>query len=278
MYESSVYPYNWIDADLTYIEDDTLLIGLIINNDNLTPVVIKLTQNDAGDFTDDIITPSLETAKKVFSIIKNNYVEPRICFITDSYAGGTYYLTEEVYKDKKSFTANSDVSYKTLYNTDKIHVVGRNLVSEKSVSPYLKVFYYPDFTEADTSLYAGVKHYFSNDGNYMIVKYTDNTYKIFNFHTIDNLNEFKYGFPQFVDFNNIKDFEFVGDFLLVFTSNTEEPLYFIALKNNYSRVENLSDTSSTYNISYTKHDLLGSKTLEGVEVAFTLTFGINKAD
>lgn len=277
MFESSIYSFDWIDADATLTNNNKILIGVIINNASLTPITIKLSVNSEGIYTDDIIIPSLETAKKVFSVYKNNYIEPKICFITDTYAGGTYYLTEEIYENSKNFALNTDISYKTLYNSKNIYVAGRTLISEKDVSPYIKVFYYPNLIEANSEIPFGTKHFYSKDGNYLISKYSDNTYKIFNFHKLNSLLEFPLQFPDSVSLDNIEDFEFVGDYLLVFTSNEMEPLYFLSLKNNNTRIENLTNNSLNHTINYIKYNLLGSKTLEGVEVNFTLTFG-NKED
>lgn len=276
MYDASVYSYDWLDAEATLTYNNKILIGVIINDENKTPVVIKLTPNTEGNYTDDFSRPTIETAKKIYSIYKNNYVEPRICFITDTYAGGTYYLIEEISENETTFSSNSDIAYSLLNNTVEIQTSGRCVLSQKTSSPYLIVYYYPNFENVDNDFSIGIKHYTSKDGNYIISKISDGNYKIYNFHTINNLTEFEAGFPSYVDLTSVLDFEFVGDLLLVFTSNTSEPLYAIALKNIYTRIENLSDTSSSYVVNYIKYDILGSKALEGVKINFNINFGINE--
>jgi len=168
---------------------------------------------------------------------------------------------------------NSDISYAILFDSINITVSGRTVVSEKTNSPYLRVVYFPNLETAETTFSSGIKHWCSKDGNYIIAKYEDNSYKIFNFHEINNLIEFKNNFPSFIDTSTITDFEFVGDYLLIFTTLTNESLYAIPIKNNLTRIDNLSDQTLSYQIDYTKHNLLGSRNLEGVKVNFSMIFG-----
>jgi len=272
MFDSSVYSYNWIECDATLTQNNKILLGVILNNEARTPIVITLTENESGNYTDDFRKAKIDTARKVYSIYKNNYAEPRISFITDTYLNGTYYLIEEYFESSTMFASNSDTAYKLLNNTKGLTVSGRVIASQKDNAPYLVAYYYPNFEETSNVFSSGIKHYFSKDGSYVIAKYSDNTYKIFNLHEIDNLIEFENGFPAFVDFNVITDFEFVGDYLLVFTSNSENSIYAIALKKAYTRIENLEDVNKSYLINYSKYDLLGNKTLEGVKATFSVNF------
>ena len=275
MYDASIYSYDWIDVDATLTKNNIIKIGAIINDENQTPIVITLTENTVGTFNDNFTRPTLETARKIYSVYKNNYCEPRIGFISDTYNGGTYYFIEEFLESASQFAASSDTAFGLLNKTTGIKVSGRAVVSEKTNSPYLNVYYYPNFDGIDTSFTSGIKHYFSQDGNYIIAKLSDETYKIYNFHEINKLIEFKNGFPSFVDFSTISDFEFVGDYLLVFTTNLSEPLYFIPIKKTETRIDNLTDNTSSYKINYTKYNLLGSKTLEGVKVNLNIKFTDN---
>src|SRR5699024_4707205 len=45
MYDTSVYPYNWIDAEATLTKNNKILIGFIVNNENNSPLVLTLTQS-----------------------------------------------------------------------------------------------------------------------------------------------------------------------------------------------------------------------------------------
>jgi len=272
MYDASVYPYSWLDADATLTLNNKILIGIILNNETQTPVVITLTQNEQGNYTDDFIRANLDTAKKVYAVYKNNFTEPRVSFLTDTYSGGTYYLLEEYFESSSQFSANSDIAYNILNNSQEIIVSGRTILSQKNKSPYLTVYYYPDFIGNVTNFSEGIKHYASKDGNYIIAKYSDNSFKIFNLHNLNSLTEFESDLSNLITFSEVLDFEFVGDLLLVFSSNTKEQLFAYALKNNYLRIENLSSDSNDYLINYNKYNLLGSKPLEGVKVNFNINF------
>ena len=59
----------------------------------------------------------------------------------------------------------------------------------------------------------------------------------------------------------------------MFTTNSNEYIYGIAIKNQYTLLENLSDETASYEITYNKYNLLGSQALEGVKIELKLTFG-----
>jgi len=278
MYDSSIYPYNWLDAEATLTKNNKIVIGIIVNDENLTPIVIRLSQNANGSYSDSFTRPNLTTAKKVYSVYQNPFCEPRVSFITDTFNGATYYFIEEFLEDTSTFASGSDTAYTLLNATLGIQVAGRTILSQKDTYPYLIAYYYPNFETVSYTYSNGIKHFTSKDGNYIIAKYQDSTYKIFNMHSFDNLTEFENNFPSYVNFSDIVSFEFVGDYLLVFTSSKEEPLYAIAIKNAYTRLDNLSDISSKYEISYNKYDLIGSRDLEGVKVTFSMLFAINTGD
>lgn len=278
MYESSIYPFNWIDVDATLTLSNKIKIGFIINDENYTPVVLTLTQNSNGIYNDSITRPEITTAKKVFSIYKNSFCEPLIGFITDSYEGETFYLIEEFYDETNKFGISSDSAFALLNNTQGIQTSGRAVISQKDTYPYLIVYYYPNFSAVDYDFSNGIKHYVSKDGNYIIAKFEDGSYKIFNFHVLNNLSEFENGFPEFVDLTEVESFEFVGDLLLVFTSNKDESVYGVAIKNSYLRLDNMVDANKEYRVNYDKYDLLGSRKLEGVKTTLNFKFGVTNND
>ena len=71
--------------------------------------------------------------------------------------------------------------------------------------------------------------------------------------------------------------EFVGDTLLIFTSINDEPNFGIALKNDATRIDKLTDVNSAYLIAYKKYDIIGSKKLEGVKIELNFKFGGNSS-
>jgi len=278
MYENSIYPFNWIDVDATLTLNNKIKIGFIINDDKKTPIVLTLTKNASEIYNDSITVPELTTAKKVYAIYKNPFSEPLVGFITDSYMDTTYYLIEEFLEDTKQFGFTSESAFALLNNTLGIQVSGRAILSQKDTYPYLAVYYYPDFSTVDYDFSSGIKHYTSKDGNYMIAKYEDSSYKIFNMHIVNQLTEFENGFPNYIDFSQVEDFEFVGDLLLVFVSSNEESVFASPIKNSYLRLDNMIDSTKEYTVNYNKYDLLGNRELEGVKVNLTFNFGDSNND
>lgn len=274
MYDTSVYPYNWIDAEATLTKNNKILIGFIVNNENNSPLVLTLTQSSGlGIYNGLLRTPTLTTAKKVFSIYKNAHTDSLIGFITDTFSGVLNYLIEEFYEDTSQFGGSNETAYGLLATSTKLQVGGRTLVSKRTSLPYYYITYLPDHEIEDNLFTSALDTYLSYDGNYIIVKNSTSQYQINNFHICGESDEFESGFPSFVDFSLVDAFEFVGNLLLVFTTNPDEYIYGIAIKNQYTLLENLSDETASYEITYNKYNLLGSQALEGVKIELKLTFG-----
>lgn len=275
-YNNLGYSYNWLDVKAIITDDNRIKIGVILSEDN-KPLVITLTKSTDNIYYDSIQTPILTSAVAVYSLHKNTYNDSVIGFLTDTYAGDTNYLLEEFYQDTSGVRNSSDMPFTVLNETLGIKTGGRLLLSQKPTAPYLKAYYYPELTYADSNYSTGINHYLSKDGNYIVAKYSDNTYKIFNAHKFNVLEEFEKGFDEFVDQSKILDMEFVGDTLIIFTSINDEPNFGIALKNDATRIDKLTDVNSTYLISYKKYDIIGSKKLEGVKIELNFKFGGNSS-
>ena len=190
-------------------------------------------------------------------------------FLTDSYAGGTYYFQEEFLDNTSYLKDSNNIQYQLLANTTKLSTSGKMILAQKEESPYLYVFYYPDYLSAPTNICECLNHYVSQDGNYIVVKKLDNTYSIFNTHQEGVFTEFRKGFPENEEHDKIKDCIFLGNLLLIIT---DTDIYGYALKNYKSRIEKLPSYENNYTVSYKKYDLLGSKKLEGVKVELKFNF------
>ena len=99
-------------------------------------------------------------------------------------------------------------------------------------------------------------------------KNSDSDYSIRNFHEEGTLTEFEKGFSS-VNFEEIKDFEFAFDMLLVFTSSK---VYGLAMPKEYERIDFVDSANAEYEVAQKKYDLLGAADLEGVKATLTLKF------
>ncbi len=267
-YQTSIYPYSWIDADATVCDDGKIILGLIINNEEHTPVIMRFNQNVNTTYYDSIEKPKSVGALKVFALGKTPYNEPLVAFVTDNYLGEELYAIEEFF-ESSSALGDSEKAYTLVNDSLEIKAAGRAVMSQYELSPYLRVYYFPTLIESPTHLSTGKKHYVSGDGNYIIAVGQDDDFKIYNFHNPSALEEFAGGFPEFFNKVDAKDFEFVGHMLLVFTLSS---VYGIVLKESMIRLDNVKNSQASYDVEMKTYDLLGSKELEGVRLELKLTF------
>lgn len=272
-FDMTSYGYNWLSANSVVTENNKILIGLILNTQERTPLLLTLIKNQSGEWVDTQIThPTLDYADKVISLYKNNYNPSTIYFLTSKYNNSTNYLCQEFNETSNSFSMNSTVTYAILNSTIGISTGGRIIMSEKSSSPYLRLYYAPSYSYAGDNFSDNGKHYLSYNGEYLAFKDSNNAYHVYNTHKKGEKEEFISQLPSYVTQSAITDLAFVGDILLVFTSSLSEPLYGIALKNSYTRLDKMPDNSETYTANYKTYSFPGAED-EGVKLTLTLSLG-----
>ncbi len=272
-YDMTSYGYSWLSADSIVTENNKILVGLILNTQEKTPLLLTLVKNQSGDWVDTQVThPTLDYADKVISLYKNNYNPSTIYFLTSKYNNSTTYLCQEYNETTNSFTMNSTVTYAILNSTQGITTGGRIIMSEKSASPYLRLYYAPSYDYAGDSFLGQGSYYLSYNGEYLAFKDSNNAYHVYNTHQKGEKEEFISDIPSYVTQSTITDLAFVGDILLVFTSSQAEPLYGIALKNSYTRLDKMADNTETYDVAYKTYNLPGGDD-EGVKLTLTLGLG-----
>ena len=268
LYNASSYTYDWFDVDANIMNSDNIKVAIILNNSDYTPVILNLNKSNDGRYYDSLTRPQLTSAKKIYTICKNSYAEPAIGFLTDTHAGGTYYLQEEFYDNSSSLKDSNEVQFHLLANTTKLSVSGRTLISQKETEPYIYVYYYPNYTKA-TTVPQCINHYSSNNGNYLVTKTFDNKFSFYNIHKENSFNDFQNSFSKDEDTENIKDIIFIKNIILILTDTN---IHGYALKNSLSRIEGLKYPNETYTASFSKYDVLGTKKLEGVAVHLNFKF------
>lgn len=267
-YQSTVYPYSWLDGEATICDSGKIILGLIINNEEHTPVIVKFSKGSNNTYYDSTERPQSVGALNVFSVGKTAYNEPFVGFITDNYLGRGVYAIEEFY-ETSSKLGDSQNAFALVSDMVELKTGGRAIMSQYELYPYLRVFFFPNYNQSPDDFSTGIKHYVSPDGNYIIAKYSDDDYKIYNFHDIDKLKEFDGQFPSFVNLSDVRDFEFVKDMLLVFTQSS---VYGVILKNSMTRLDNVKNASAQYDVTMLVYDLVGSNDQEGVRLELKFSF------
>lgn len=275
-FDLTSYSYNWLKASAVITENGKIIVGIIINNENKTPIGIRLSKNSNGIYTDEVVRPANDHADYVLGIYKTPYSESRITFVSSLLEGDEVYTIEEIYENSFGYNGDSVASFALLNDGYEIKNGGKIIFANKTNNSFLKAFYLPDYTYAGDNFSNGTKHYVSYDGDYMLAKYSDNSYKLFTSYKENSLTEFEEGYKNIIDFSNATDFEFVGDFLLVFTNSQENPIYSVMLKKNKTRIDNVSE--SNLSAIYTKYNILGSNEDDGVMFSLSLKFGNNQSE
>jgi len=272
-YSASAYPYSFVDVDATII-DNKITLGLILNDQKYTPLIMTLETDSDNQYCDKLAIPSLDSAKVVCGIYNPNYNQYLISFMCDTYQGITDYYVEDYTVNGFSINSNAGMAYGLLANSLGVLYGGRMIISQKDTSPKLKAYYYPNMESASNDFSSADLHFISYNGDYIISKtQEDSSYKIFNSHIIDALSEFESGFPDYIEQDKILDLTFAGDYLIVFYDDSLEPNFGLLLKNNLTRIDNLSDQTANYLINYNKFVLLGQEEDEGVKANLTFTLG-----
>ena len=158
----------------------------------------------------------------------------------------------------------SSLAYHYTKNTKEAYAKGRAVVIEKSTEPYLLIYYYPQVFQYELPLLSNeLDDYVSTNLNYLIQKTADNKYHIYNLIGYDQPEEFIAGLPADIDQNQICDFEFMDDTLLIFLKGNKENIVAYNLNLNKTQIENVSSNNDTYEVEVERYNKVGSAS-EGV--------------
>lgn len=261
--------YDWKCAECVFSSSGDILIGIITNDTTNTSFALKLTKNQSGTFIDTVIRTTYNCADFIIPISYSNYTEDSILFVTTKYEGDEFYGMERVTQNGSvNLVGTSEHAFMLSNNKKKISANGRLIVQTKQDNSS-KFFYLPSFSISNFNVPNNTTHILSFDGNYLILK-NNNSFTLYNCHRKDALTEFETGYKTKIQESTAIDFEFVADKILIFSSNTNEPLYSVTIKKNMTRIDNFEEENAT--ISYSKFNIIGSRKDEGLKIDLTLTF------
>lgn len=273
-YYLSAFSYDWEKVDGVRISDNKIMLGFILNNENKTPLILTLTRSATRNAYFDVLTrPTIDKALNMYTINKTPYNDAVIAFVTDEFNNQLIYTIEEFSINGSQYGPSSEDAFKMISNVQSLISGGRTLIAQRSVSPYAYVFYYPDLTLAPESISSGIQHFISHDGNYMAVKDSSGNFAIYNANRMNELIKFEKDIPSSVDQTTIVDIVFMQNLILVFTSSLNNPIFALKIKENLTRIDNLPDESSNYEITSTNYNIMGSRDLEGVKLSLNFKFG-----
>ncbi len=261
--------YDWKSADCIFSPSGDIFVGIVSNNESNTSFVLKLSKNSNGIFVDTLIRTGYNQADEVFAITNSNFANDMLLFVTSKFEDDELFGMESVsLTGAVNFVGSSNPAFMILNNRTKNSFGGRILMTTRSNNTS-KLIYLPDFSISDFDIPNNNSHILSFDGNYVILK-TETGFNLYNSHRKNSLTEFETGYKDIIDESTATDFEFVGDKILVFTSNESCPLYSVTIKENMTRLDSINEQNLA--IECTKFNLIGSRKDEGVQVELSLVF------
>ena len=166
------------------------------------------------------------------------------------------------------------MAYLLTYGTKEIYTKNRAIIVEKTTEPYLWIYFYPQVYRYNLSILGSEEDDFiSTNLLYLIQKYNNSSYKIYNLVGYVTPTEFTNGFPNEVDQSKILGFEFLNDSLLIFMNDSTEPIIAYNFKETSMLIENVSNNEDQYEIVVNKYNLLGSNN-EGVIAKLAVNISI----
>lgn len=203
---------------------------------------------------------------------KNNFSDAKIMFLKEGeYSNQCKIVTH--FPDATVEDIYTVLGYFYTKDTKEVYVKSRAVITEKTTSPRIMLFYYPQMYQYKLPLISDEDDdYFSTNLLYLIQK-RGSSFEIYNLVGYNTPQKFKNGFSDFLKQESIVDFEFLNDTLLIFTNNESEPVIGLNLQETSGLIENVSDNMVTYNVSMSNYNILGNNN-EGVIATFHATISI----
>lgn len=261
-----------INIDITMANSGKFLMPMILSDGKGVTAYFDYNA-DKNEFTFDDYVISDYGFSYLLAMYKNNFSDARVMFIKGSeYSFECRVVTH--YADKTTNDVATVWAYDLTYNTKQIYAKNRAIIVEKTTDPKVYIYYFPSGERYNLPLInSEVNDYFSEDLLYLIQKYSDESYKIYNIIGYDNPCEFDRGLSAFVDEKKIKDFEFFNGTLMIFVDDETTPIIAYCLKQDKTIIENLKQVNTSYQVESTKYNKIGVNN-EGVKAIIKLAVSL----
>lgn len=268
-FEALSFKYKWLQAGVIMNENGEFIIAVIDEANN--PFAIKLTLNEDGVYTDQVIRTNYDKAYKLFIFHNGEYKEPMFLFFVSTYQGETFYGCEKLDQyGNLSYFASSTEAY-AVCNNYYVADAGGNIVGVgKSNNQEAKILYLPNL-ELETTQLPETEHIFiaqnastvtfltqfkklrifAYEGKGKFVEFDDNTYNMFDTFYVDGVFVFQ-------------------DKLFTINYSNSEYNNIYTIKQDRTRID-FAEYDSV-DVTYTKYNLLGSDPAEGVKLELVFTF------
>ena len=262
--------------DIVQGKNGTFMLGFVVPSGEKTDAYTLYLNYDENSNTFNFDS-YLKTTNYVLTYLlpfhKNNFSDAQIIYLQ---AGATSSKCRRAVHDinKTSTEGYNVTAYYYTYSTINICVKNRAVVVEKSITPNLWLYYYPQIYRFNLSILGDAeKNYISTNLLYLIQKMPDGVFKAYSLVGYDNPEIFSKGIPDEIDQSKILSIEFLIDTVLFFMDDPNEPIIAYNLDIVGTCLENVSAKGQTYTVNYTKKETLGSKT-KGVTAKFAANINV----
>ena len=252
------------------------MLGFVVPIDDLTDAyTLYLTFDSSLNLF--VYESHLKTSTYLFTYMlpfhKNNFSDAQIIYIQ---AGATSSKCRRAIHsiDKTSTDGYNVTAYYYTYATTNVCVKTRAVVVEKSITPNLWLYYYPQVYRFNLAQLGDAdKNYISTNLLYLIQKLPDSTYRAYNLVGYNSPEIFSKGIPSEIDQSKILYVEFLIDTVLFFMDDPDEPIIAYNLDIVGTCIENVSTKSQTYDVTYSKIIALGNNG-KGVTAKFAAKINV----
>ena len=255
--------------DISMTKGDKLIIAFLDGTNHYGYALYFDYDSELEKFTFDEYFVSSYSFHYVLAMHKNNFTDAMVIFLKGA---ESVYDTKIVYyyADKTTQDIFTTLAKHFTEDAREVYTKNRAVIIEKTTSPRIWLYYYPQIYRYTLSLFGDEENDFiSSNLLYLIQKISSTDYKIYNLVGYDSPTEFEGGFPTEIDLSKVQDFEFLDNILLIFMNSKTQPIIAYSLFENSVLIENVSSKTDSYLVSYKKYDLIG-KNNEGVIVNFTI--------
>lgn len=256
-------------SDIAFFRSGLFALGFIDENRIANIMYFNFSDNLNKFLFDSAFTNQEHSFDFMLAMSYTNFSDGKLMFLKGGNLSSDCRIVT-FFPDKTNTDIYSIVAYYFTKDTKQIQVKGRAVVVEKTTSPHIFVYYYPQVYRFSLELFEDeLDDFFSVNMLYMAQKLPDGSFTFYNLISYDQAMPFENSLKDFVEQDKIDSIEFLDNCLLVFLKNGQGVVG-ISLKNDGVVIENVSSNSDKYSITYKKASLLGANN-EGVKVTFNAT-------
>lgn len=261
---------TYLQIDITLCKNNNFILGIICENKSALSIYFQYNKESGFNYKSQI--SNNKEFHYLLAMYKNNFCDGQMIYLKEGENSAECRIITHSSTENET-DVYSPLAYHLTKDAVNISCKDRAIISQKSTTPSLVIYYYPQIYEYNLPLISNeINDYISGDLNYIIQEHNNKQYSVYNIVGYDKPEIFFNELSDIVDASKIQDFEFLNDSLLIFLDDINKPVITVNLNLNKTQIQNLSTKNINYDISYNKYNKLGSN---NEVVLFSLSTRIN---